>query len=237
MPVYNDPNIRIQTDLNATAKLGNTGWFDENFNGLTNDFVVSSVVYNNQTPVIVSALDYGNTITVTAVIDNVQNLTGQTQCAFGFAWIPNEDAEFKNNEFGFYQNCKMSTGGDALTFSDVFTVQLGNTPDPTIRDGYGVDSATMNVQNVLFQKTAANQITFSADFIPTVDFFAFMDAKDITERNYILWVSVADQNEITNKSNRVSLLLDFNQMDTFIEPIGEWDGMTIEFTITHIFPS
>ncbi len=229
LPVYNDPNIRIQTDLSATAKLGNTGWFDENFNGLTNDFVVSSVVYNNQTPVIVSALDYGNTITVTAVIDNVQNLTGQTQCAFGFAWIPNEDADYKNNEFGFYQNCKMNTGGDALTFSDVFTVQLGNNPDPTLRDGYGVDSATMNAQNVLFQKTGTNQITFSADFIPTPDFFTFMDAKDITERNYILWVSVADQTEITNKSNRVSLLLDFNQMDTFIEPIGEWDGMTIEF--------
>ena len=228
-PVYNNPNIKIQTDLDATAKLGNTGWFDENFNGLTIDFVVSSVVYNNQTPFIVSALDYANTITVTAVINNVQNLTGQTKCAFGFSWIPNEDAEFKNNEFGFYQNCKMNTGGDALSFSDVFTVQLGNTPDPTLRDGYGVDAATMNVQNVLFQKTGTNQITFSADFIPTVDFFAFMDAKDITERNYILWVSVADQNEITNKSNRVSLLLDFNQMDTFIEPIGEWDGMTIEF--------
>ena len=63
MPVFNDPNIKIQSDLSATAKLGNTGWFDENFNGLENDFVVSSVVYNNQTPVIVSALDYGNTIT------------------------------------------------------------------------------------------------------------------------------------------------------------------------------
>ena len=84
----------------------------------------------------------------------------------------------------------MNTGGDALTFSDVFTVQLGNTPDPTLRDGYGVDSATMNTQNVLFQKTGTNQITFSADFIPTPDFFAFMDAKDI--RTKILFLSPAE---------------------------------------------
>ena len=228
-PVYNNPNIKIQTDLSDTAKLGNTGWFDENFNGLTNPFTLYNVVYRNQSGTNVSSLDYANTITVSCEIIGIQNLGGQTQCAFGFAWIPVEDTEYKNNDFGFYQNCKMNTGGNADSFSDVFTVQLGFTPDGTLRSGYGIDNALMNVQNVLFQRTASDRIGFSADFIPTPEFFAFMDAKDITERNYILWVSVADQNEITNKSDRVSLLMDFNQLDTFIEPIGEYDGMTIEF--------
>ena len=228
-PVYNNPNIKIQTDLSDTAKLGNTGWFDENFNGLTNPFTLSNVVYRNQSGVNVSSLDYANTITASCEITGIQNLGGQTQCAFGFAWIPVEDSEYKNNNFGFYENCKMNTGGNADSFSDVFTVQLGFTPDGTLRSGYGIDNALMNVQNVLFQRTASDRISFSADFIPTPEFFAFMDAKDITERNYILWVSVADQNEITNKSDRVSLLMDFNQLDTFIEPIGEYDGMTIEF--------
>lgn len=228
-PVYNNPNIKIQTDFIDTAKLGNTGWFDENFNGLANPFTVQSVVYQNTSGTVVSSLDHANTIRVSSQIVGIQNLTGQTKCAFGFAWIPIEDSEYKNNDFPFYKNLKMNTGGNADTFSDVFTVQLGFTPDPTLRQGYGVDAALMNVQNVLFQRTASDRIGFSAEFVPTPEFFAFMDARDISERNYILWLSVADQNEITNKSDRVSLLLDFNQLDTYIEPIGEFDGMTIEF--------
>jgi hypothetical protein len=148
-PVYNNPNIKIQTDLSDTAKLGNTGWFDENFNGLTNPFTVKSVTYQNASLTTVSSLDYANTIKMTAIVDGVQNL-------------------------------KMNTGGNADSFSDVFTVQLGSTPDPTVRSGYGIDNALMNVQNVLFERTALNEITFSADFIPTPEFFTFMDAKDIT---------------------------------------------------------
>ena len=228
-PVYNNPNIKIQTDLIDTAKLGNTGWFDENFNGLTNPFTVKTVTYENAANTVVASLDYANTVTVTAIVEGVQNLGGQTQCAFGFAYIPVEETQYKNNDFGFYQNCKMNTGGNADSFSDVFTVQLGSTPDPTIRSGYGIDGALMNVQNVLFERTALNELTFSCDFLPSVDFYTFMNSLDISERNYILWISVADQNEITNKSDRVSLLLDFNQLDTYIEPIGEFDGMTIEF--------
>ena len=228
-PVYNNPNIKIQTDLQDTAKLGNTGWFNENFNGLTNNFTLTSVTYENSAGVTVLNLDYANTIKVTAVIDGVANLTGQTAVSYGFAWIPTEDADFKNNNLGFYKNCKMNTGGSADSFSDVFNVQLSASPDPTIRTGYGIDSAVMNVQNVLFERTGASQITFSADFIPSADLTNFFDARDITDRNYILWVSVANQNEVTNKSDRVSLLLDFNQLDTFVEPIGAFEGMTIEF--------
>lgn len=228
-PVYNNPNIKIQTDLQDTAKLGNTGWFNENFNGNTNDFTLSSITYQNSAGTTLSNLDYANPVTVTAVIDGVTNLTGQTAVSYGFAWMPTEDADFKNNDFGFYKNCKMNTGGNADSFSDVFNVQLSASPDATIRTGYGIDSAVMNVQNVLFQKTGASQITFSADFIPSAALTTFFDARDITDRNYILWMSVADQNETTNKSNRVSLLLDFNQLDTFVEPIGAFEGMTIEF--------
>ena len=56
-----------------------------------------------------------------------------------------------------------------------------------------------------------------------------MQAKDSTERNYVLWASIADQTEITNKSNRVSLKLDFNTLETFIPPVGPYSGMLIDF--------
>ena len=226
-PVYNNPNIEIKNELTNTDKLGNTGWFDENYNGLDNDFTITSVSYENAAGDVVTQLDYGNPIKVTAVIDGVQNISGQTKCSYGFAWIPIEENVYKQNEYPFYKNVKMNTGGNIATFQDVFNVS--NAIDVTLRDGYSVDNSKMQVQNVRFQNTAANQITFEAEFIPNADFTTQFDALDITERNYILWVNVADQTEEVNKSNRVSLLLDYSQLDTFIAPIGAYDGMNIDF--------
>ena len=55
----------------------------------------------------------------------------------GFAWIPIEETEYKQNEYPFYKNVKMNTGGDALTFQDVFNVS--NAIDVTLRSGYSKD--------------------------------------------------------------------------------------------------
>lgn len=232
MPVYNNPNITIKNDLSSTAKLGNTGWFDENFNGLTNPFTVSSFNYTDITGAItMSQLDYANPVKVTAIIDGVQNIVpGQTKCSFGFAFIPVEDSEFKQNQNPFYKNLMMNTGGNGITgstWNDSFVV---STSPSGLRQGYSSTGAQMSVDNVLFSATGVpDQLKFECEFAPNTDFYTLMDAKDVTERNYILWVSVADQNEITNHSDRVSLLLDFNQLDTYIPPIGEYDGLTIEF--------
>ena len=226
-PVYNNPNVEIKNDLTDTQQFGNTGWFDENYNGLANSFTVSSVTYTNLAGDTVSELDHQNPIQVTAIIDNVPNLSGQTKCAYGFAWIPIEEGDYKQNQYAFYQNLKMNTGGNAATFQDV--INVSNAIDPTVRTGYSKDNSTMNVSNLRFRPTGANQITFEALFTPSADFITEFNAKDISERYYILWVSVADQNEVTNFSNRVSLLLDFNQMDSYVEPVGAFSGMEIEF--------
>ena len=37
-PEWNNPNTVITNDLDHTERLGNTGWFSENFNGLDNNF-------------------------------------------------------------------------------------------------------------------------------------------------------------------------------------------------------
>ena len=233
-PTYNNPNIKISNDPKQTKRLGNTGWFNENFNGLPNPFIVSSITYTNLSQDIVSQLDYANPILVTAVIDNIQNLSTQTRCMFGFSWTPIDEEDYKSqvqgNQYqtGYFKNVLINTGGDAVNFGDVFNVS--NTIDPSIRQGYSNQDARMDVQNVRFQQTGPSQITFQAEFVPNSDFTTFMENKDVSERSYILWVSVADQNEITNDSDRVSLLIDqIRQLDTFIEPIGEWPGMEISF--------
>jgi len=239
-PVYNNPNIQIKNLLSSTDKLGNTGWFDENYNGLDNDFTISSVTYQKHENLAfpsgtttVLQLDYQNNIKVTAVIDGITNLSGQTKYQFGFAWIPLEDSDYKHNEFPFFRNLKMSTGGGILSFQDSFNVSNSYAFTPAsfvpVAFGYGVDANTMNVQWLRAAITGPEQITFEATFEPNNGFAAFMAAKDLIERNYCIWLSVSDQNLVTNHSNRVSLLLDSGQMDTFVEPVGPYPGMTIDF--------
>ena len=238
-PVFNNPNITIQNELKNTEKLGNTGWFDENYNGLENDFTLTSVTYQKHEDLsqplgttTVTKLDYQNTVKVTAVVDGVANLSGQTKFAYGFAWIPLEDADFKENEYPFYKNLLMNTGGDAANFQDVFNVSNAYrfTPSSAVTSaiGYSKDSTTMDVQWLRASITGSNQVTFEATFKPSSQFASVFDAKNEIERNYILWFSIADQNLVTNFSNRVSLLLDYNQMDTFVEPVGAYPGMVIE---------
>ncbi len=240
-PVYNNPNIVIKNDLSSTDKLGNTGWFNENYNGLENDFTVSSITYQQHTNlsqpaggVTVAKLDYQNNIKVTAVIDGIQNLSGQTKYQFGFAWIPLEESVYRQNEYPFYKNLKMNTGNSINSFQDAFNVSNVYRFTPmtlplTKAFGYSKDASTMDVQWLRAAITGANQITFEATFEPNSGFAALMESLDETERNYCLWISIADQNEVTNFSNRVSLLLDYAQMETFIPPVGPYPGMTIDF--------
>jgi hypothetical protein len=127
----------------------------------------------------------------------------------------------------------MNTGGSIDTFQDAFNVSnaYAFTPSSPIAKaiGYSTDLSTMDVQWLRVSQTGPEQVTFEATFSPDSNFATMMSALDLTERNYCLWLSIADQNEITNFSNRVSLLLDYGQMDTFIPPVGPYPGMTIDF--------
>lgn len=227
---YNNPNVFLENDIATTAQLGNTGYFDENYNGLNNEFTVSSLTYENANGVVASQLDYANPITVRAVIDNIANITPFTMCSFGFIWLPTDSTYYKQTNNPFYENLKVSTGGGIQSTFDVFNV----TPvfDTSLRQGYSTDGASMDVTNMRFNATSPTQITFEADFTPNAAFTTFFNSLDEQDRNYKLWVNVADQNDPTNKSNRVSLELDFNTLDTYIEPIGEFEDMTIGF-LTH----
>lgn len=225
----NNPNVFIES-LDSSQQLGNTGYFDENYNGLKNDFTVVSVDYYNSSNTPVQQLDHANPVRVVAVIDGIDNLSGLTKCSYGFIWQPSDDTFYKSLPNPFYENTKINTGGGIQSTNDTFNVS--NAIDTALRQGYSADNARMDARNVRFQQTGASQITFECEFVPTAEFTTLFNSLDVSERNYKIWVSVADQNEVVNKSNRVSLELDFNQMDTYIEPIGVFEDMTIGF-LTH----
>lgn len=229
-PTQNNPNVFMVNDLNDTAQEGNVGWFNENYNGFPQPHSVSLVEYRTPSNNITPQLDYAGPTLLTAVVDGVQNLSNATKCTFGFMLVPTDEEDYKIKDAPFYQNVKMNTGGRIDFFGDVFTV---GTPIAGPRQGYSNDDARMDVQNIAFTQTGANQITFTCEFMPNADFANQLGALGLDERNYIIWVGVGDQTLLANASDRTNLLLDFGQMDTYVEPIGAWDGMAIEL-LSHV---
>ena len=59
-PTWNNPNSSVRNNLNNTKQLGNTGWFDENFNGLPNPFNIQSLIIRDESNIVTSFVDYKN---------------------------------------------------------------------------------------------------------------------------------------------------------------------------------
>lgn len=225
-PEWNNPNVKIKNNLKQTERLGNTGWFNENFNQLSNDFKIESLQYFDVNGNQVDAMDYATETKVKIVVSGVPNLNSQTECGFGFAWIPSNESDYKNKETPLYRNLFVQSG----SLTNGFTL---NTLFPAVNFGAGIDGASMDSSTVKF--TGINgKIVMEANFIPNPAFFALFDKKDPNDRNFILWVSVADGSLGRNFSDRVSLLADFNSLVKNIPPAGEYPYIDAKF-IEHPF--
>ncbi len=223
-PEWNNPNTRIQSDLQKTKRLGNTGWFDENFNGLTDNFTISGLVYKDTaTGTVLNRLSYTQETDIECRISGIANLAnGLTQLGIGFAWFPEDDTYYKNKPTPFHENTLINTAG--YYGSGVFVPT--NFAGTTTYLGFG--TTPMNVKNVHFEIQGAD-LVYKATFSPSVAFTNFMNSIDEADRNYLLWVSVADRLEVTNFSDRVSKRIDFNVLDDYIAPVGAFSPMKIEF--------
>lgn len=217
-PEVNNPNVLIENDMNHTKQLGNTGWFNENFDGLDNDFVVESVQYFDLSGNPFDQLDHTQPVKVRIEVSGVQNITSNTECGFGFSWIPTIEEDFKSNERPYHENTFVSTGGQFSSFN------VG-TSYPTAYPGFGYDGINMISENPSFVESSGN-IIFECVFRPTAEFISHFESKDENDRNYVLWLSVADQTLQTNFSNRVSLLCAFDNMEQTIPPAGAYEDIS-----------
>lgn len=222
-PEWNNPNTVIRNELDWTTRKGNTGWFNENFNQLKNDFTVESLQYFDENGNVVDSLDYATPTKIKAVIGGVPNLDAQTECGFGFAWIPSDEADFKNKDTAFYRNVFVQSGSLENGFS------LG-TLYPDTYFGAGIDGAAMDAKNIKFTALNGN-IVFEATLTPNAGFFGKFDRKDPSDRNFVLWASVADGKLKRNFTDRVSLILGVGSLLKNIPPAGEYpfiDNLFIE---------
>lgn len=220
-PEWNNPNVIVRNDVTLTKRLGNTGWYNENFNELENEFKVESISYLDADGNEIDSLDYFKPTKVVAKVSGIPNINSASEFGFGFSWVPLNEADFQNKETPFYQNVFVSSGNteNGFTIDTLFT---------DVYPGAGIGGAAINVSNVRFTNQSGN-IIFEATFTPNAAFSILFESKNEDDRNYILWFSGANSLLTRNFSDRVSLLLDFKSLIKSIPAAGPYDNIDNNF--------
>ena len=213
-PEWNNPNVLIENDLTETERKGNTGWFDENFNQLKNKFKVDTVEYFDEDSNGVNSLDYVSKTVVRIKVSGVPNLNTRTKCGIGFAWIPIDEDDYSRKETPFYQNIFVQSGDTEQGFSLSSTYS-----GPYV--GAGVNGGSMNLENVSFTKQN-DILVFEGVFSPNATLSSIFEGKQADDRNYALYLSVADGELERNYSDRVTLLADYRSLIKTIPSAGPY---------------
>lgn len=226
-PEWNNPNTSIKNNLKHTERLGNTGWFNENFNGLDNNFKIESLKYYNQSGLQVDKLDFASPVIVEIKVSGLSNLNNDNEFGLGFSWIPINEEDYKNKQTPYHKNLLINTARKYEEGSFNLNENTGN----QIFEGNSFAEPKMNItafESVMFTKEN-NLAVLRAVFIPNAQFTQFFENKAENDRNYVLWVSVANKDLQINFSDRVSLLADYNTMEMTIPEAGPFSNMTNKF--------
>lgn len=84
-----DPNV--YQEIEFEDKDGNTGWYEEEYNGGTPEFAISNVAYSNT----IGALTRDDTVTVTFDVDEL-GTNGADYVCVNFIMFPEQDNDYKN---------------------------------------------------------------------------------------------------------------------------------------------
>jgi len=193
-----DPN-RIQT-LEVEEQLGNSGWFNENFNTGITKYSISALAYTfNATsvprPKIAAGLNQ-----FTFDIDNTTTspfVAGATKLVINFAKAPNDKTEYQNNGRDLRHNFVWD--------SCILTAQ--NTPTPINGEQYS-DTYIRSLKNVKATMVSASKVRISGEFDFQPDAISVFEESDVPR--YMFFISVQNSALTGASSDRVTLRIDFN---------------------------
>lgn len=232
-PKFNNPNTILTNNKALTKRLGNTGWFNENFNALRSDFVVDSIVYKDSLGGVRDSIDYVSEtkVEIEISIPAAEFFTGFDSFTLGFGYAPINEDDYQDKETPYHQNLFVNTG---YKYSGAF--QINDNSGATVFEGSGIDGASMDyfaTTGILITLVNAYTVKIEATMKPNAAFGTLFDSKDEDDRNYFLWMSCVSNtisvSPDSNLSNRVSVLVDINTLVKEIEPSGEYPGMTNSF--------
>jgi hypothetical protein len=226
LPQSGNPNISVSTSSSEVKLLGNTGFFEENYNGNINSYSIDSYsLFNSGVPT--TGVNTSIQTNFTIVI-NDPNFTSPDKYKMGFVWTPDDDSLFHNNYYYNHENLMYNGLDDSTPLTPPITTATTYTGTPN-KDGAQMDIEITNLTR------SGNFVTLQGVFKPNAAFTTFMDAQSAGDKKYLIWVSVADDSLATNISDRVSLIVDSGDFTEVSFTFESWD-VTNSF-LEHPIPS
>jgi hypothetical protein len=207
MPVFNNLNVV----LSRTDKYnGNVGYFNENFNGFTPNFVKESIAWTDADDVPIEAMDYSQPSKFSIRINGT--FTSGSKFQF-FAFFPSvEPSDFSN----------LPTDASKNFISTVETAVKAVNTNYTVNTATHSSGATVQFQTVRFEQFTTYAI-ITGVAVPNADFTDLISSRDTNNRNYRIWVRCENPALDYNSSDMVNVECDNRSLVKTAVPLGTWD--------------
>lgn len=193
-------NPNIYQEVIYDQANGNTGWYDENYNGGQEDYSLNSITYSNT----INQLTKDDVVTVTVVLNDPNN--DIEYATANFILLPETSADYIDNGYTFTENFCFDR---ALQQQGVAAV-----------NGANFGTTIQVFENVTVTRNNDGTTTMVFD----VNFGTWVKTKidNSTDKNYIISISAVKSGQATATANYTTLFIDFNQIgfevaDTIVE--------------------
>lgn len=208
----NDPNGLTVLDVENQAS--NTGWFNENFNGKQNIYIVDSLVISRVADLtIINQLEFTGDIQVDVIISNpVDSFFASTsKCVFGFNYLPETEELYRDN-------------GRTLNENFLFDSKSANL-NLSIATGQYAGTARQIIKSVEYDIIDAKHAKLKA----VVNFGATSQAilREGDFSRYMMWVIVENPNLAADLSDKVNLLLQVAEVYEQLTTVDLIDAATV----------
>lgn len=189
-PETNNPNAGLLIDGYGFNN-GNVGWYEENYNGGEDDFLLTSLTITDSSGQIINEVDHNQTCTISGTFSGPSAFKDFIEGEF---YIIPPTSEWKNNEFGHHENIFLAS----------FTAELAGVVDS---NSYGKNSGLVNSLNESITAIAGNELSFSFQLSPNSQFTSYINNLQDQERLYRISLTIESDGGTDNENNAVSKIV------------------------------
>lgn len=200
---FQNPNSNQSTD--CPSEIGNSGWFNEVFNGGTQDIFITNVAFSYggvpKTSLILTSLSGIQLVEFDIEATNV-TFTDITRLLLGLCKIPNLESEYQTNGRDFQTNF-------------VFKNEAGQS-DSVWK--YPVDSGTASGTIYRWKVDIINDYKLHVSMEVLIGSDAYLIFKESQTPRFLFWVTIADLSSYAGDQNKQAIITQPYEFDTTPNP-------------------
>jgi hypothetical protein len=216
-PQFQNPSIKQSTTYAPSD--GNSGFFDEVFNGGSPDYSPSSIVWTDEDGDIMLLPDHTQESTFTFTVDGV--FTADSKFNLALFWDPVSTTSFKNRPNPMDNNRALCTSTTALPVGGPVDI-VGSSFET---------GARINIEDLEILQFGT-YATFTGKLNPNSAYMALIEAQTSdpslvnSDRRFRFAVKVQNPDLEENYIRPVWLTMSYGEYTKHIKPLGVWEGGT-----------